>query len=151
VLGVALGVAVNLKVHSAAYFIPVLAVAWQKGFRGKSWRAGAAAAGFMALAPFFLFSNVSLENYWATLRVAGAQGLNPLNYLSLLEVFFNLWVPLLAMVFLAWRQDARATQAALSTQRNFILFLLAGFVVLLLPSSKYGAGPHHLWPLTVLM
>jgi len=151
VLGAALGACVNLKVHALVYFIPLLWVAGQTGYRKKSWLAMVVAAGVVAVAPFLLFSNISLANYFWTLQVASGQGINPLNYFRLLETFFSLGAPLAVAVLLAYRQNPRAVLAGLRTQKNFIIFLLAEFILLLVPASKYGAGLHHLLPLAVLL
>jgi hypothetical protein len=151
VLGAALGFSLNLKIHAPIYFLPLLWVAWQTGYRQKSWLAMGVAAMVVAAAPFLLFSNVSLANYFWTLRVASGQGINPLNYFRLLEMFFCLGAPIAAAVLLAYRQNPRATLAGLRSQKNFIVFLLLEFVLLLLPASKYGAGLHHLLPLAVLL
>ena len=149
-LGIALGSSVNLKIHAPAYFLPLVWVAWQTGYRSKSWLAVIGSAALAAVAPFLLFSNVSLANYFWTLKVAAGQGINPLNYFRLLELFFSMGAPILAAVLLAYRQNPQATLAGMRTQKNFVLLLVAEFIVLLPPTSKYGAGLHHLLPLAVL-
>lgn len=151
ILGAAIGASINLKIHAGFYFLPLLGAAWQTGFRQKSWLVVCSLAGFVAAAPFLLFSNVSLGNYLWTLRVASSQGINPQNYFNILEMFFCLSVPLATALLLAYRQNPRATLVGLASQQTFILLLVAEFILLLLPSSKYGSGIHHLLPLGVLV
>jgi hypothetical protein len=151
IFGAAMGACVNLKIHALVYFVPLVWVAWQTGYRKASWLAALGLAMLAAAAPFLFFSNVSLSNYLWTLQVASQHGINPLNYLNLQEVFFSLSIPFMAVVWLAYRQDARVTAGALLAQKNFALCLLAEFVLLLAPASKYGAGEHHLLPVTVLL
>jgi hypothetical protein len=129
----------------------LLGAAWQTGYRQKSWLVVVSSAVLMAAAPFLFFTNVSLANYLSTLSVASRQGINPLNYFNNLEMFFCLGTPLAMAVLLAYRQNAQATLAGLATQKLFIRLLLAGFFFLLLPSSKYGSGIHHLLPLGILV
>jgi len=149
--GVALGICFNLKIHAVIYFLPLVGAAWKNGYRKTSWLAVSGFALMLAVAPFLLFSNISLANYLWTLRVAGGHGINPLNYFTLLEVFFSLGMPIVAMVLLAYRQNTRATLAGLQAQKYFIQLLLVEFILLLLPASKYGAGLHHLLPLALLV
>lgn len=151
VLGAAIGTGINLKIHAGLYFLPFIGVAWQMGYRTRSWLLVVSSAAVMTAAPFLLFSNVSLVNYLWTLRLASNVGINPMNYFNNLEMIFCLATPLVAASLLAYRQNAHATLNGLAAQKYFILLVLAEFSLLLLPCSRYGCGIHHLLPLGIVV
>jgi hypothetical protein len=151
VLGLMLGLSVNLKIHGCVYFLPLIGMAWQAGWRRKQGLAVVVTAAIAAIFPFLVFPNISLRNYAETLGVASAHGLNLINLFTNIEWFFLLCLPLGCVVALAWLRDAAATTNALKSQASFLLLLLVEFLAILPFASKYGAGPHHYLPLAVLL
>ncbi len=151
VLGLMVGLSVNLKIHGGVYFLPLAWTAWRAGWRWKDGGLVIITAFIAAIIPFLVFSNVSLENYAETLRLASAHGLNLINLFTNIEWFFLLCLPLGAVVALAWLRDAATTANALKTLSPFLRLILVEFLVILPFASKYGAGPHHYLPLAVLL
>jgi hypothetical protein len=151
ILGLMLGLCVNLKIHGGVYFLPLAWLAWQSGWRSKQSLTVAMTALITAIFPFLVFSNVSLRNYLWTLGVAGSQGINLINLFTNIEWFFLLCVPLAAVVALASLRDAPATARALKSFYPMLLLILVEFLAILPFASKYGAGPHHYLPLSVVL
>jgi len=151
VLGLMLGLSVNLKIHAGIYFLPLIAIAWQTGWRGKEGLVMAATAFVAAIFPFIAFSNISLKNYAQTLSLASAHGLNPIYLFTNIEWFGLLCLPLGCVVALAWLHEATATANALKSLSPLLLLILVEFLALLPFASKYGAGPHHFLPMTVVL
>jgi len=149
--GILAGICFNLKIHSPVYFLPLLWVAWQSGHRLKSLLVATVCAAATALLPFVIFPNISLRNYWWTLRTAGAHGLDPNRFLDSLEWFFLLVLPIAAVATLAYTKKPREASAALNKLLPFIGLIFATFIVLLPFASKFGSGPHHLLPLLVIL
>jgi len=149
--GVLTGICFNLKIHSPIYFLPLLWVAWQSGHRGKALAVAALSAAVTAILPFVIFPNVSWQNYWWTLRVAGAHGFDPNRFLDSLEWFFLLCLPIAAVAALAYVKNPGETAKALGKLKPFIGLIFISFIILLPFASKFGAGPHHLLPLIPTM
>jgi hypothetical protein len=70
IVALSLGLAVNLKVHSVFYLIPVLALMFARFGPGATFIAVSAAMAISAL-PFALFENISLTNYIDNMRTKG--------------------------------------------------------------------------------
>jgi len=151
VLGLMLGLCVNLKIHGAVYFLPLAWMALNRGWRGKQAVTVAVVALIAAIFPFLAFSNVSLSNYLWTLKVAGGHGLSLLNLFTNIEWFFLLCLPLAAMVALSWLRDPAVTSRALSASFPIIFFILVEFLCILPFASKYGSGPWHYLALSVIL
>jgi hypothetical protein len=151
VLGVTCGLALNLKIHTPLYFLPVFALA---ACRGQGW-GRLFAAGLLALAlfflPFLVAPNLSLEEFFAMLHMMSHQGL-------LLDLFFKnlVWlgiavVPAGAALGMAYASDPLAARALL---RRYGLFAAALAVVgplLMAIASKNGAGAPHLMPYALII
>lgn len=151
ILGAAIGVSINLKVHAFLYFVPLAWIGWRTGYRWKSILAALVTALLVALFPFLAYANISLPNYFETLRIAAHHGLSPAYYLDFLACSLNLTLPFLAVIWLSNRQSPGGTLTALRRNRWFIGLIVFAFLVLLVPGSKNGAGPHHLLPLMVIL
>ena len=151
VLGASMAVCIDLKAHAFIYFIPLAWVAWRTGHRWKGVLACLGTAAFFALLPFLAFSNISLSNYGWILRSAARHGFNPPDYVDFLVTTGCLSLPFLTGILLSYIHDARTTTAALQRQAGFIGWIVVALLVLLVPASKNGAGPHHLLPLVIIL
>lgn len=151
ILGLMLGLSVNLKVHGFIYFFPLGWMAWQSGWRVKRGLTVMVVGFIAAIFPFLVFPNVSLKNYAWTLSVAGQQGLNLINFFTNIEWFFLLCVPLGAVVALAWLRDSSNTARVLQAHSRIMFFILLEFLAILPFASKYGSGPHHYLPLSIIL
>ncbi len=144
IVGALIGVAVNFKIHAALYFIPVAAVAWQSGYTIKQGLAAVGCALAVFFAPFVLLPNISLTNYLGFIRAIVHHGFSPIKFQQLMWCLAVVSMPLVA----GWLVQYRETRAMAVLRANAVLIagFLGAFVLLLVPASKYGAGPHHLMP-----
>jgi len=151
IMGLMLGLCVNLKIHGGVYFLPLAWMAWQTGWRKKELLLALMVALFAAILPFVIFPNISLSNYISTLRVAGGQGINLINLFTNIEWFFLLCLPLGTVVALAWLRDGPATTQKLQPFYPVLLLIVVEFLAILPFASKYGSGTWHFLPLSVML
>lgn len=137
------GFAVNLKVHGALYFVPVLALLASRHGR-RSVLAALAGCALVTSLPFVLNPHVSLENYLSWLRSASRHGLST-EFLALdLGYCAALALPLVGVLALSgWRRWRGSPEASL------LLSLAAVTPAVLVMASKPGAGMVHLMPLAL--
>jgi len=146
ILGVSVGIAINLKVHSVVYFLPVAVVAAQSAFgRRELVRIGLIAAA-VALLPFVIFPQISLQNYCALLRLASGRTSGLLEYRLTWEWFITLCIPIVGPLMFFWLTSSGSTERTDSKSKLYLAAILGGFAVTLIFASKHGAGPHHLLP-----
>jgi len=150
-LGVLLGLSVNFKIHAAVYFLPLAWVTWRSGWHGKQVLTVVVAAFIVSLLPFLVFSNVFLGNYLRTVAAAGSHGINLINLFTCIEWFFLLCLPLGAVIALAWLRDNNNTSRVVKSFYPLLLLIVVEFLAILPFAAKYGAGPHHYLPLTVIL
>jgi hypothetical protein len=146
-LGVCLGVAVDLKISSAFYFLPVAVVAAQSGFDRRALIKSAAIAAAVALLPFVIFPQISLANYWTILRLSGARDSRLLEFRLTCEWFVTLCTPLAGPLIFWLATRATPAERTDPKAKVYLAALFVGFVATLFFASKHGAGPHHLLPL----
>ncbi len=142
-VAVTAGFAVNLKVHGALYFVPVLALLASRHGRRCVVAAVVGSAMVTAL-PFVLNPQVSLVNYLSWLASATRHGLTT-EFLALdLGYTAALVLPLAGLVALTgWRRWRGTPEQAL------LLSLGAVMPAVLVLASKPGAGMVHLMPLAL--
>ena len=150
-IGAAMGVCVDLKAHAFIYFIPLAWIAWRTGHRWKGVLAALGTALFFALLPFMAFSNISLKDYVETLRSATHHGLSPPDYVNVVVNAACLCLPFFVVIGLAHLQNAQSTAEALRRQAGFMGWLVFASLLLLVPASKNGSGPHHLLPMSIIL
>lgn len=142
--GLAIGVAVNLKIHGVFYIAPALGV-----MLDRRRYAAVVLAGLLALmvgyAPYLL-PNVSLHNMIVWLRAASMQGLKKGELLHNVEWIAFLSIPLVSLI--AYRTHFAVGRLKQMIGRN--VFVLCTSVLSLLAvtiiACKPGAGPHHFMP-----
>lgn len=135
------GFAVNLKVHAAVYFIPLVTIlAGRFGWRSVS----AAGLGSLVViaAPFVLHPQVSAANYISWLLNAMDQGLGNNSLFDTLQFTAYLLLPLAVILF------ASPRAAVLIRKHSLCLWsLVPAFLLTLVLAEKPGAGLVHLLPL----
>jgi hypothetical protein len=142
-LGIAMGICVNLKVHTVLYFLPAVAWVITRGVTGRQVLMSIAAAVVTVFLPFVLFANISLAHYLETIRGQAKHGLDAGVFRSVVEWFFALLLPWLVMGLHAWQAARREAGERLRAARLILAGLLGGGLLLAVPASKFGAGPHH--------
>ena len=143
-LGLSVGIAIGLKFNSFLYFLPVAVIAAKTGF---DWRAlikiGSIAAA-VALLPFVIFPQVSLWNYLAILRLAGARGSGLLEYRLTWEWFVTVCIPIAGPLIFFWLTSPASAER--TNSKVYLASIFVGFSIILIFASKKGAGPHQLLP-----
>jgi hypothetical protein len=137
-LGIAIGVGVNLKVSAIIYLFPALALVWKKHGLGASVAAAAAAA-VVASVPYLFFSSISLAGYLCWLQAAAGQGVRLGALSAALEWMIVLVMPMFAM---GRSEIARADFDA----RLFRVLVMASMAVSIPLAIKYGTGVYHFLP-----
>jgi hypothetical protein len=137
VFAIAAGLAANLKITAALYFVPLVPLLLAR-YSLPVLAAGAAVSVATLVAPFLL-PRVDAASYWYWLRYCTGGTLVPRSLLSNLEYSVVLLLPALATAALGWRgltTAARWTVAA----------LVASTVGVAVLAAIPGAGPYHLLP-----
>jgi hypothetical protein len=137
-LGIAIGVGVNLKVSAIIYLFPAFALVWKKHGSG-ALAATAAAAAVVAAVPYLFFSNISLAGYLSWLQAAAGQGLRLGALPAALEWMIVLTAPMFAM---GRREIARADSDA----GMFRVLVIASMAVSIPLAIKHGTGVYHFLP-----
>ncbi len=137
----AVGLAVNLKLHAVLYLLPVLTLLDERhGSRATLATLGLGVA--VVLAPFALHDGISLYNYLSWIFISTHHGLQlgDLPHLFTRALFFAVpvLVPLSAGIAPADRPWMR---------RELVVAWAVGNLVVILLATKPGAGQVHLLPL----
>jgi hypothetical protein len=146
-LGVALGVAINLKIQSALYFIPIAMIAIRNGFDLAALANAAAIALAVTILPFLVFPQIALGNYLGILRLVGKRGFGFLEYRLSLEWLVTVSLPLAGAFLFHQTTSDKRPDALDANDRRVLGSILVAAVAILIFASKLGAGPHHFLPL----
>lgn len=146
-LGLAMGIAVNLKVHSVLYFIPVLLIAIRSGFDRAALAQVAGIALIVAILPFIFFPQISIWNYLGMLRLIGKRGFGVLEFRFSWEWLVTVSLPLTGVLLFSSLTSRNSSNKLASAERRGLGALLVASVAILIFASKLGAGPHHFLPL----
>ena len=149
-LGVSLGVAVDLKISAVFYFLPVVVLAIDNGFNWIALIKAAAIAVVVTSLPFIVFPQVSFSNYLTMLQLIGKRGSGLLEFRLSLEWLVTLSLPLIGGL-LFHRLTADRSDLTTVNRKRALAAVLAASVALLLFASKLGAGPHHFLPLIPIL
>jgi hypothetical protein len=138
-LGIAVGVGVNLKVSAIVYLFPALVLVWKKHGPAR-FAAAAAIATLVAALPHLAFQNISLAGYLSWIRAATGQGLRLSALPTALEWTIFLSIPML----LSGR--AETAPRIVSDAVVFRGLLIASMLVSLPIAAKHGTGLYHFLP-----
>ena len=146
-LGVSLGIAINLKISAVCYFLPVAVLAVETGFDWGELAKAATIAVVAAILPFIVFPQISFSNYLGILQVIGKRGFGFLEFHLSLEWLVTLLMPVGGgLLFYRLTSSKRPAETA-GNRSRFLAAILVASVALLMFASKLGAGPHHFLPL----
>jgi len=148
-LGLLIGIAVDLKVHGFAYFLPVIGLLLQKRPNFPAAVTGFCLSIGTALLPFMVFHQISLTRYLEVLRMDGGHQFEP-NFLSYIYGFLVVLSMTAFAPFIIYRVNGDTVLMIIKKNWPFLLGLMAGVLLVLYPASLEGAGEHHLIPFTGL-
>ncbi len=140
-IGIAIGLAVNFKVHAFAYFLPIL-IELLVDRRWRSLLTIAATSGLVFYVPF-LAPGISLHDYVAELaQQVGHRGPTSSDIVQILTAIWLLGVPLV------WTM---ATERQPKRDRIYALAALSVLILLIYPANLPGSGSYHLLPLVPVL
>ena len=137
-LGLAIGMGVNLKVSAIIYLFPAFVLVARK----HGWGASAAAAGVAAVAaavPYLAFPNVSFAGYLSWLQAAAGQGVRLGALPTALEWMIVLTIPMFAI----GRSNIGRGDADAGVFRVLVIASMAVSIPL---AVKHGTGVYHFLP-----
>ena len=146
VLALSLGIAINLKIHSFLYFIPIFTV-----FYSRAGNRRTVVLLFLTLIisilPFVLFDNISLFNYSTWMKSIAGHDINPVLFFDNVEWAIYLTAPIILLSGYLYFENAKYFKEMFA--RN--IFHIVVFVVSMLGVCWFGAvaaaGRYHLLPL----
>ncbi|MFC2149210.1 ArnT family glycosyltransferase [Candidatus Auribacterota bacterium] len=146
--GLALGIAVNLKVHAVLYFIPILVLLFAGQGAISVLLALIISAG-TAVSPFLLFNNISFSNYVVLLKLAGLHGFSVVLFVeNITFLFLYLLIPVLVLICMFLSDPVLLWRNRVS--RTYLLTLAACIAVVIFIAGKLGSGSAHMIPFTIL-
>jgi hypothetical protein len=138
---IVLGVSINLKVHSFLYFLPVIALFYQR-FGKVSTFSSLFGAFILIIAPFLVSSQISAGNYINWLLVAKDAGLDIYRHLPRnLEYLLFVLLPVIIILF-----KGNTVSDVIRQNKLYFSALIAGVVGVTFIALRPGTGPHHLLP-----
>ncbi|MBA2271193.1 MAG: hypothetical protein H0W20_11440 [Chthoniobacterales bacterium] len=150
-LGIALGLSVGLKVHSAVYFLPIFVLAANRNWIFREWLTSAAIAGAITIGGFFAFPQVSLGNYIALLRFASQYGFNIKEYRNAMEWAATMFTPLAATTLFYKISRPEAPIPFAPSERRYLSAICLGVLIAIKPAALSGSGAQHLLPFLPLI
>jgi hypothetical protein len=136
-LGLCGGVAVNLKIHAFAYFLPTLVLALRRRWKITGILCGLAVAAGAALLPFVAFHNILPANYVALLKIGSSRKFEIPICFQVLQRFVFMFLPV---------GLAAACRRLAPGQYLYLGAILLGFLLVLPVASLNGSGNYHLIP-----
>lgn len=137
-IGVAIGVGVNLKVSAIIYLFPAFVLVWKRHGPG-ACAAAAAVAAVVAALPYLVFPNISLAGYLSWVQAAAGQGVRLGALPTALEWMIVLMVPMFGM--------GRSEIARGASDVAMLRVLVIAAMVISLPLAvKHGTGVYHFLP-----
>jgi hypothetical protein len=147
VLGLSLGVAINLKLHAPVYFIPIYAMAFARGWAFREIVLNLLVVAVTALFPFLFFQNISLYHYGLILSLVSHHGVFAQVYLRNIATLAYLMFPLGVMIGLGMNRSAPASGGDFRFFLKMAVATLLAGALISIPAAKPGSGPYHLMPL----
>ena len=143
-LGVVIGIAVNLKFYAFVFFLVPLALIWRTQKSTPVWTMVAILGVAITFLPFQL-PQVSLADYLRILQTDSHTIIQPAYAERSLQ-----WAFVLGMIALGPLYVARSDfdiKASILRSADILGALAVSLLLMVIPSSKDGANPHHLLPL----
>jgi hypothetical protein len=146
IVGICIGLAVNLKVHSFVYFIPL--IIYLCGWTNFAQMALIIATSFAVFSLPFMLPNVSFVNYVQTLfGLSHGRFSSLVGFFSVLKSVLFYYVPLIFLGLLAYLNKEHLEDR----DKAYLISLIACVAISIYPASVPGAGAYHLLPLAPLM
>jgi hypothetical protein len=139
-LSIPLAIMANLKIHGVVYFLPIIAIAYERMGWKKLLYAGCLAL-LIAVLPFLL-PQISIHNYMIWLFQSLHHGFSIKNF-----------IPKVAMLIVLFSLPITIGRIYGVNMRNFylrnkftLLTLLSSLIIISIIASKAGSGTNHLIP-----
>jgi 4-amino-4-deoxy-L-arabinose transferase-like glycosyltransferase len=138
IVGIAMGLGINLKISGLFYFLPALFLLWDN-FKMRSVFFSCGVAAISAILPFFVFSNINLGNYLLWLGLVGKHGLEGGSFANNIGYMVFLFLPFLPLF---------SKKNENGFQKNVFYLGVLGISVLVTSvfAAKVGSGQNHLLP-----
>jgi Dolichyl-phosphate-mannose-protein mannosyltransferase len=139
VVGIAVGVMADLKLTGPLYALPALGIVIAtSGWRWMPIVAVSALA--IAIWPFFVFDNVSWQNFWHWFEVSARNGLRFRTLRANIEWALFVVVPVIPLLAAPLGDRLRRIRA------GGLCGLVLAMIAVIIAASKPGAGPDHVLP-----
>ena len=145
VSALALGISVNLKIHSILYFLPIYVLLYYR-YGLYSTLVSLLGSLILAIVPFVTLPQVSLANYLLWLNEFGVQGIS-LNILRG-NLIWSLYIlaPLIFLWIYFKSINVAEFHSFVRQQKPFIFSIAISLIAVLIIGSKQGAGMNHIIP-----
>lgn len=147
---IALGISTNLKITALLHFLPTYVLLLQR-FGIVYTLASLIGSGVVAIAPFMLFSNVSLTNYLTWLRQVGHKGINAEQVTKNLLWMGYISVPTGIAALQLLCTNARYFRQWLWRHGGYLLVLIACIGVAAIAGATRGALENNMLPFVPLL
>ena len=149
-LGFCLGIATGMKLHAAVYFLPLIPLAFSRGWTTRALIFAGIAGASVTMLPFLVLpGQFSIANYLALLQMAAHEGFSFEAALRFLK-----WAAALAaLIAVGDRWQGRNEELTAQERRFRFRYRLAvaiGLALAVVPGAAIGAGPRHLMPFVPL-
>ncbi|MBW4538661.1 MAG: glycosyltransferase family 39 protein [Myxacorys chilensis ATA2-1-KO14] len=146
---IALGISTNLKITAMLHFLPIYVLLLQRFGVGCTC-VSFIGAGAVALAPFMLYSNVSLTNYLTWLHQVGNKGINPEQVTKNLLWMGYISVPTAIAALQLLCTNARYFRQWLWQHGAYLLVLISCIGVTAIAGATRGALENNMLPFVPL-
>jgi len=145
-LGLSLGICLNLKIHSPLYFLPLACFALRAGMGWMRLFACGALALLLFFLPFLVVPNLSWNNFLWELSTTTHEGYRR-DLLEKNVLWLGLaFTPVLVLIGSSLVNNAATTRGILRQHWMSLVGVLVAAGLLALLGSKNGSGPPHLMP-----
>jgi hypothetical protein len=146
ILGLAIPLAImaNLKIHGVVYFLPIIAIAYER-LRWKDLLYTGVLALVMAVLPFLL-PQISLHNYMIWLFQSFHHGFSIGNFIPKVAMFLMLFLITITVGNICGVN----VRSFYLRNKQMILALLFSLMVISIIASKGGSGTNHIMPFVPL-
>jgi len=143
--GLLAGMLVDIKMHAILYLLPAVGLLFQR-HGPRLVLVATLVGGITALAPFVVFTNISLTNYVTWFKVHARHGFSQEQSRPLLIEAVFIVLPAAAALAYLFASDRQRALAFVKMNGALFLGLALGMPAILVLALRPGAGPHHLLP-----